>query len=321
MIKVRDQTLTVDIRTELSAFEWTRPRWTNDKLIAASPFRYDNTPSFFVKLEGEYAGTWADSGHYDADYASGGIVKLLAFLRNESSEETEDYLIETYGITEGKRQRLVVPSLKQRESFTPLSETLIEVLTSPYLTKRGISTEVQEQVGVGKSAYKGFVAIPWRLPDGRLSNVKYRSTMGKTFYYEKGGWAIRRSVWGAYTINKTENSVILCEAEIDAMSWMTAGYQAMAVGGVAFNREQADIIRSLPISRLIIAGDNDKAGVRFNESVVQALRNDVRLAVLTYTHDMHKDANEILRNEGTEALRELADNSVGISSLNAVLRV
>lgn len=317
-VKVRDQTLTVDVRTELSTFEWHRPKWSSGQLMAASPFRDETTPSFYVNLEGENAGTWGDRGAYDENWAKGGLVKLLAFLRNETYEETEDYLIETYGITEGKRQRLIVPTLKQRKSFVPLDETIIEVMTSPYLTKRGISAEVQARVGVGRSKHARFVAIPWRLPDGRLANVKYRATRGKTFFYEKGAYPIRKSVWGADLVTGGSPCVI-CEAEIDAMSWMTAGVQAVAIGGVAFNRKQAEIVKMIHTDYFVIAGDNDKAGQRFNDGVVQALKGE-RLAVLTYADDRYKDANDILRNEGAEGLRSLLTSAVDVPNLRMRLR-
>ncbi|WP_333558500.1 hypothetical protein [Bacillus glycinifermentans] len=89
----------VDIRYELEQFEWTRPTWTDERLLAASPFRYDRTPSFYVYLEDTAtakAGYWGDSGYYDAEYARGGFVKLLAFLREETEEETVEYLIDSY---------------------------------------------------------------------------------------------------------------------------------------------------------------------------------------------------------------------------------
>jgi hypothetical protein len=44
-LRIRGQDVAVDIRTELEQFNWTRPKWSADKLIAASPFRYDKTPS------------------------------------------------------------------------------------------------------------------------------------------------------------------------------------------------------------------------------------------------------------------------------------
>ncbi|SER88372.1 toprim domain-containing protein [Psychrobacillus sp. OK032] len=319
IITVRGQPLNVDIRNELDAFEWLSVKPNADKLIAASPFRYDKTPSFFVNYDGEYAGCFGDSGAYDSDWASGNFTKLLAFLRNETYEETEDYLVESYGIGEAtERQKLIVPPLKQRKPFRPLDCALIEQLTSPYLTKRGISPEVQARAGVGKTRHKGFVAIPWYLPDGRLANVKYRATRGKTFFYEKGAHPIRQLVYGANVV--TGGDLYVCEAEIDALSWQTAGFNAVAVGGVAFNRKQADIIRCLPYDAIIAAGDNDKAGRRFNEQVAILLRGE-RLYTVNYGAIPMKDANAILTANGPEALRSLAASvtkentiSVGLTS-------
>lgn len=311
IITVRGQPLNVDIRSELDAFEWQAVKPNADKLIAASPFRFDKTPSFFVNYDGEYAGCFGDSGAYDSDWASGNFTKLLSFLRNESYEETEDYLVEAYGIGEStERQKLIVPPLKERKTFRPLDASLIEPLTSPYLTKRGISAEVQALAGVGKSRHKGFVGIPWHLPDGRIANVKYRATRGKTFFYERGGYPIRQLVYGAHNV-KEDGPLVVCEAEIDALSWQTAGYNAVAVGGVAFNRKQADIIRCLPFATIIAAGDNDKAGRRFNEQVAQLLRNE-RLATVDYKDIAEKDANAILTGHGTGALRELAESAVRV---------
>lgn len=316
IVRIRNESVNIDIRSELEAFEWQSPRWSHDKLIAASCFRYDKTPSFFVNLDGEYAGAWGDSGHYDADFASGNFVKLLAFLRNETYEETEDYLLEAYGFgVTSERQRLIVPQLKQRKSFTPLDASLIEVIPSPYLTKRGISADVQLAAGVGRSKHARFVAIPWYLPDGRLANVKYRATRGKTFFYERGGYPIRQAVWGADLV--TAGTCVICEAEIDALSWQTAGIQAVAIGGVAFNRKQADIIRSLPANNFVVAGDNDKAGARFNESVVRALAGE-RLSVLTLADDGYKDANDILRKKGTEELRTLIRTAENVPFLRNI---
>lgn len=313
IVRIRSESVNIDIRSELEAFEWLAPRWSHDKLIAASPFRYDKTPSFFVNLEGEYAGAFGDSGAYDSEWASGGIVKLLAFLRNETTEETEDYLLEAYGFGESiERQRLIVPHLRERKSFTPLDASLIEVAQSPYLTKRGISAEVQARAGVGKSRHQGFVAIPWHLPDGRLANVKYRATRGKTFFYEKGGYPIRQAVWGADLVG--EGTCVICEAEIDALSWQTSGIQAVAVGGISFNWRQADIIRQMPANNYVIAGDNDKAGARFNESVVRALAGE-RLSVLTLADDGLKDANDILLKKGTEYLRTLIRTAANVPLL------
>lgn len=60
-IKVRDKQVNIDIKTELEEFDFRNARWSDDKLIACSPFRQDSTPSFFVTLSGEYSGVRGDS--------------------------------------------------------------------------------------------------------------------------------------------------------------------------------------------------------------------------------------------------------------------
>lgn len=303
-LSIRNQTLQVDYRSELEAYEWTRPRWTHDKLIAASPFRYDNTPSFFVNLE---SGGWGDSGAYDTEYERGNFVKLLAFLRNETLEEAEDYLLETYGVADASLRQLIAPHLRPSESFRKLPESIVEPAISPYLTARGISEEVQRIAGVGRSSHQRFVAIPWRKPDGTLANVKYRATRGKTFFYESGVYPVRRLVWGADSVTQADR-IVVCEAEIDAMSWRTAGIQAVAIGGVSLSVWQADILRRLPCDSLVLAGDNDKAGRKFNEVARRTLKG-VRVSEIEYGTLAHKDANEILREEGTDTLRRLFEAS------------
>ena len=312
----------IDVRAELGQYDWGYgAKWTHDKLIAASPFRYDKTPSFFVRLEpwGDYpAGIWHDSGAYDDNYASGDIVSLLAFLRNETREETVDYLTELYAPNATDKVELITRQLRKTMRYEPLDEQIITPAISPYLTKRGISEQVQEQAQVGHSAHKGFCAIPWRSADGRLLNVKYRATRGKTFFYERNATPIRRLVYGAETVKGYHGRLIICEAEIDALSWRTAGLQAVAIGGVAFSAEQADILKRLPVEGYALAGDNDKAGQRFNARVAERLKGaDLRL--IQWGDIDAKDANDVLlkNDAGIEALRQLYGDAIALPTLVA----
>lgn len=318
-INIRGHDVFLDVQAELEEFEWYRAKWSHDKLIAASPFRYDRSPSFFVLLEsnGEYpAGTWGDSGAYDEEWKSGGIVKLLSFLRNETYEETQEYLLSKYvELSETNDVVLILPRLRVESFKRILQRDIIERQTSRYLTNRGISEEVQAEAKVGKSRHYGFVAIPWHSPDGLLSNVKYRATKGKTFFYERNARPIRDLVYGADLYNRSCDDLIICEAEIDALSWRVAGYNAVAIGGVAFTQQQADIIRRLPFKRLIVAGDNDKAGTRFNAQVVQALKGR-NLAVIQWRNCPFKDANDVLLAKGIGGLREAFEDAYELPTIN-----
>lgn len=300
IIKIDGNLLDVDIREELDQYTWNRPRWTDSKLIAASPFRYDSTPSFFCNLDGEYAGTWGDSGAYDADFESGNFAKLLAFLRDETYEETLEYLTELYGMQKLADEGIVkLPLVKITDKIKriELEETVLITYNyrSSYLEGRGISEKVQRFMGVGYSKKDRAVTMPWRHVDGTLANMKFRKVLGKSFWYQKGAAPIRTLVYGIdkiYRHGLTE--VVVCEAEIDAMSWMVSGKPAIALGGTTVTKTQLDLIRKSPIERLVIAPDNDKAGGKLERKLVEGLRGSVRIEIVKIPAE-YKDANDALR--------------------------
>ena len=312
IIRIGPHEVDLNISQELEAYDWGyNARWSTDKLIAASPFRYDSTPSFFCNLE---TGGWADSGAVDDDYVKGGFVKLLAYLRGESEAETVDYLLDAYGrlyeIVEGEEIRLPEIRMRKRAKYRKLAPDIITQAISPYLLTRGISPEAQRQFGVGYGAtLAGYTAMPWYTPDGRLANVKYRSTTGKRFFYEKGATPIRQLVFGLNVANANRaDTAILCEGEIDAMSWATAGLYGIGTGGSSISCEQIDAIKRSSIRRLLLGGDNDAAGRRLNAEVKRRLAGYVELYEVDYGR--HNDANDVLKNEGTEGLRALSNFTV-----------
>jgi len=175
---------------------------------------------------------------------------------------------------------------------------------------RDISKEAQRQFSVGYGAnYIGFTAMPWYTPDGRLANVKYRSTRGKTFFYEKGATPIRRLVYGLNVVNANRSEmVVLCEGEIDAMSWASAGVPAVACGGSSISAEQIDAIKRSSIRKLLLGGDNDAAGQRLNAEVGRRLAGFVEIYYVDYGDC--NDANDVLKAHGTDGLRQLSNFTV-----------
>jgi len=82
---INGQEVPVDVQAELEQFEWDKARWTGEKLIACSPFRSDNHPSFYcwlVETEKAPTGAWGDSGG-SGEYEKGGFISLL-FILNAS---------------------------------------------------------------------------------------------------------------------------------------------------------------------------------------------------------------------------------------------
>lgn len=275
-IKINGQTLNIDVRSELERYDWNNARWTDTKLIAASPFRYDKHPSFFVDYDddSEYYGCWADSGALDDCYKSGNFIKLLSFLRNETYEETEDYLLLMYSTEYSGDIKLPPLKLPLKSHRTPLDESLLRpyMFRHKYLEKRGISEPVQRLMGVGYDRQRRAITMPWRLPDGGLANIKYRRVDNKVFWYEKGGLPVKDLVYGIDVIYKKRlDTAVICEGEIDAMSYMTEGIPAIAIGGGTFSDKRKELIIKSPIKTLYISTDNDTVGLQLKEESFNSL--------------------------------------------------
>src|SRR5690606_11009523 len=122
------------------------------------------------------------------------------------------------------------------------------------------------------------ITIPWFLPDGTLGNIKYRRVDSKQFWYRKGGMPIRELVYGLDVIYRKEiREAVLCEAEIDAMTTMTAGIPAIAVGGAKMSEQQAELIARSLLECVIVATDNDAAGEKLREQAIRRLSGYVDL--------------------------------------------
>lgn len=309
-INVANERIDVDIRTELEAFEWQNARWTEQKLIAASPFRSDFHPSFFVNLE---TGGWHDSGAYDSEWQNGNFAKLIAFLRDETYEEACDYLLATYAPfhSGSETQELRMPTLrlrKQKERVVLAENRLVRGVKSSYLSNRGITEQVQRYLEVGYSERQRAVVLPWRHPNGQLANMKFRKVDSKIFWYASGGNPVSELLYASHIVFKRElPEVVICEAEIDALTWMSVGKPAVAVGGASLSPRQLELLRKSPVERALICTDNDGAGEKLREQLAEGLSGYMRVGDVRVPAP-YKDANEA-HVAGVE-LAELAESGV-----------
>nr|WP_238352163.1 toprim domain-containing protein [Brevibacillus brevis] len=294
--------MNVDVREELENFIWERATWAHDKLTAASPFRFDRTPSFYVYLTDTptaKAGSWGDPGSSDQKFARGGIVSLLSFLRQETTEETREYLYCKYGgdyVADPEALTLDLSNtLRLERCRQALNADILREYDRrhPYLESRGISPEVQRKMGVGYCSRSRAITIPWFLPDGTLGNVKFRRIAEKTFWYVKGGRPIREMIYGMNMIYRENvRRAVIMEAEIDAMYVMTAGGYAIANGSSAFTEEKAEIIRKSPLEEIVIMADHDAAGQKFKRKAIELLAPYMNVRVAGYPM-RYKDPNDI----------------------------
>lgn len=305
----------VDVEAELQKFEWPGANWSQDKLIARSPFREDQSPSFFVNLTGDYKGAWGDSGATDDYYAKGGWFKLIAHLRDTSVDEVVD---EYRGLLTQRTTTTELPKFKiGLLSKAQVPKPALEApATTPanaccdYLQDRGISTKVSGALRVSYDPARKAIVIPWFSASGDLVAMKYRSVRDKRFWYSPGGRPISELIYGIDRVHKRRfKTVFVTEAEIDAMSIMTAGFPAIATGGAAIGRAKIDVLRSSPVERYVLVPDGDAAGERWAAELERELKGYAEIRVLRLGEALGegvrgvKDANDFLLSVGCAEFR------------------
>lgn len=304
MIRVRGMELPVDIRAELEQYDWKRPKWKEDRLIACSPFRDESNPSFAVNLEN---GTFIDSGLDDEEWRKGNFVKLLSWLRNEPYEDTEDYLIMLYSPQYGDIDKLELPSAESwinpdrnrrifdRDELKPFA------YRHPYLERRGIPFNVQRAFDVGYDPETKSVVIPWHDMKGKIVSWKHRSIRSKVFWYVKGGQPIAAHLYGIHWVVKRGfKKVWIVEGEIDALTLWSQGIPAVALGNSYLSKQKRDLLLKAGVESVVIATDNDKQGRKAAKSIIKGLAGNTLIQKIDwnsldkYYNDVN-DARDVIK--------------------------
>lgn len=295
MIRVRGHEIPVDVKAEIEHYEWERAKWKGDRLIACSPFRPERSPSFAVNFEN---GTWIDSGG-DGEYRKGNFVKLLSYLRDETYEETEEYLISIYSPQLGDLDKLELPAIddwldeEKNDKIFDRSELKPFQYKHPYLEGRGIPYNVQRAFDVGFDPQTKSIVLVWHDMKGNIVSWKHRSILDKMFWYVKGGQPIRNLLYGIHWVVKRGfKRVWIVEAEIDALTLWSKGIPAVAIGTSYLSKMKKDLILKAGIEELVIATDNDADGRKAKRSIVELLAGLVHLEEVVWDGIEAKDIND-----------------------------
>lgn len=298
MIRVRGDYIPVDIKAEIEEYDWGRPQWRDDRLIALSPFRDENSPSFAVNLEN---GTFIDSGMYDEKWRKGNFIKLLSWLRGESYEETEDYLISMYSPELGDLESLELPTTEdwldrpRNNKVFDVDELKPFQYRHPYLERRGIPFKVQRAFDVGYDPSTKSIVLVWKDWKGNIVSWKHRSVNSKVFWYVKGGQPIRNHLYGIdWVVKRDYKKVWIVEGEIDALTLWSQGIPTIALGTSYLSKAKRNLILQVGIEEIVIATDNDKDGRKAKCSITKGLAGKVHLREVEWgsCSKYYKDIND-----------------------------
>ena len=174
---------------------------------------------------------------------------------------------------------------------------------------RGIPVEIAEAEGIVKACRKmpqtdkpeKCIVFPYSA-DGTLVNRKYRDG-AKHFMLEKDA---RLIPWRIDRIKETPECIIT-EGEMDALSFLVAGYDYVisVPNGAQKNLTYLDDFIESHFenkSRIYIAADTDSKGLELRAELVRRFGEE-KCRIVTYGEGC-KDANELLLQQGAEALRQ-----------------
>lgn len=249
--------------------------------------------SLGVHLKGERAGLWSDF----ATGNGGDLLDLWVAVRgvklNEAIREAKSYL----GITEpsfepSRTKNYKKPTARpgtKRIDRTPAEEYLMQ---ERKLSKATL--DAYQIAGRNDETHGWQVVFPFKR-EGELINVKYlalkRDDKGKKIMSVETGCELALFGWQA--VPENARSIIICEGEIDALSWYEYGYVALSVPNGAGNdkwieNEFGNLER---FDSIYLSYDMDKDGEAGVAKVIDRLgRHRTRVVRLPY-----KDCNECLK--------------------------
>lgn len=165
----------------------------------------------------------------------------------------------------------------------------------PYMYKRKLTDEVIELFDVGYDKQTDSLTFPVRDINGNCLFIVSRSVKGKRFMIPKG---VEKPLYGIYELYQSieieKQDIIVCESIIDALTCWVYGKYAVALNGLG-TELQFEQLRKLPCRKLIIATDNDTAGLKARERIKKNVRNKI-LTQYVFPEN-RKDINDLSKEE------------------------
>lgn len=263
--------------------------------------------SLRVCLEGPRVGVWKDF----SDNAKGG--DLLNLWQQVQGINFVDALKEAKafaGITEDPPQ-LYAPGRKKRNPVAKPHCTKPQNNVLKWFEGRGIFQKSLDAYRVGQQG--NTIVFPFFSPAGELELIKYRDLDAEKACGKKKIWSNadpEYHLWGWQALDGNSRHVVLCEGEIDALSWHQQGIAALSVpqgGGdgakqAAWLENDFDLLERF--ETIYVSMDMDAPGQAAIQPIITRLGIE-RFRIVNLGE--HKDANEAHING--EVLQQYLDSA------------
>jgi twinkle protein len=258
--------------------------------------------SLHIAVTGPNAGLWLD-------FAAGGLEKgdlitLTKEIKKCSIREAIQAAKEWLGIRTPDNYIPKKTYRKLETSAVPQSPVAASAAQNYLMEQRMIDGLTQAVYKISESTGKNGpeVAFPFYSPEGEVENVKRlavkRQPDGKKIMSMETGCA--PALFGWQAIPPDAREVLICEGEIDAMTWFQHGFPALSVpngAGSTDNWIDYEWERLEQFDTIWLAYDNDAPG---NKGAIEAARRLGIHRCFIVHFPIYKDANEALQQGETE---------------------
>lgn len=156
--------------------------------------------------------------------------------------------------------------------------------THPYVWERGVSDDIIDLFDIGYDIATDSITFPVRDISGNCLFVARRSVSSKRFDLPKG---IDKPLYGLYELSKVKYvctggrginrypGIYVCEGLFDCLRLWSVGKFAVAGFGCLFNKLQIEQLNKLPVRKLILATDNDNAGLKARDRLRSLIKGKI----------------------------------------------
>ena len=207
-------------------------------------------------------------------------------------------------------------AVPQWKNITHLSDKAVKyfegrMISQKTLNKARVYSDVEWMPQFGNEVE--VICFPYFL-GGQLRNIKYRGPQ-KSFKLVKDA----ELVFYNFDVVSNSSEIIICEGEIDALSFIECGFPAaisVPNGAGAKDLSYLDNYIELldHVSVFYIATDFDEPGLALRKELIRRLGAE-RCRIVTF--EGRKDANDLLKWEGGDAIRRIIANAEDVPAEGA----
>lgn len=187
-----------------------------------------------------------------------------------------------------------------------------------YLKDKGFTEQEMRDSGLftGGFGEDYQLAFLWKDASGRAIGIVGRPLLSNKELKEKGLSKYKYSSGlkkdnGLIGFSKVRGSqeIVLLEGVLDALYLNSMGYKTVAVGGTSLSTTQIEALQKAGTKELLLALDMDETGQSSTERIIKSLAGSSLRAYVISLPEGYKDADELVREKGSEAFQRALDKA------------